>query len=52
MKELLKKLRGMDAGMLCIPALMLLGYIFIHALFGGTLLSYNCWDSYSLQAMS
>lgn len=30
MKELLKKLRGIDAGMLCIPALMLLGYIFIH----------------------
>lgn len=52
MKELLKKLRGIDAGMLCIPALMLLGYIFIHMLFGGTLLSYNCWDSYSLQAMS
>ena len=52
MKELLKKLGSMDAGMLCIPALMLLGYIFIHALFGGTLLSYNCWDSYSLQAMS
>lgn len=52
MKELLKKLRGIDAGMLCIPALMLLGYIFIHALFGGTLLSHNCWDSYSLQAMS
>lgn len=52
MKELLKKLRSMDAGMLCIPALMLLGYIFIHMLFGGTLLSYNCWDSYSLQAMS
>lgn len=52
MKELLKKLRGIDTGMLCIPALMLLGYIFIHMLFGGTLLSYNCWDSYSLQAMS
>ena len=52
MKELLKKLRGIDIGMLCIPALMLLGYIFIHMLFGGTLLSYNCWDSYSLQAMS
>lgn len=52
MKELLKKLGSMDAGMLCIPALMLLGYIFIHMLFGGTLLSYNCWDSYSLQAMS
>lgn len=52
MKELLKKLGGIDAGMLCIPALMLLGYIFIHMLFGGTLLSYNCWDSYSLQAMS
>lgn len=51
MKELLKKLRGIDIGMLCIPALMLLGYIFIHMLFGGTLLSYNCWDSYSLQAM-
>lgn len=30
MKELLKKLRGMDAGMLCIPALMLLGYIYIY----------------------
>ena len=52
MKDLLKKLGSMDAGMLCIPALMLLGYIFIHMLFGGTLLSYNCWDSYSLQAMS
>ena len=52
MKELLKKFRGIDIGMLCIPALMLLGYIFIHMLFGGTLLSYNCWDSYSLQAMS
>lgn len=52
MKELLKKLRGIDTGMLCIPAMMLLGYIFIHMLFGGTLLSYNCWDSYSLQAMS
>ena len=52
MKELLKKLRGIDTGMLCIPALMLLGYIFIHMLFGGTLLSYNCWDSYSLQAIS
>ncbi|MDY2951857.1 MAG: hypothetical protein SOT04_07505, partial [Eubacteriales bacterium] len=52
MKELLKKLRGIDAGMLCIPALMLLGYMFMHTLFGGTLLSYNCWDSYSLQAMS
>ena len=52
MKELLKKLRGIDTGMLCIPALMLLGYMFMHMLFGGTLLSYNCWDSYSLQAMS
>ncbi|MDD6014555.1 MAG: hypothetical protein PUC10_07870 [Clostridiales bacterium] len=52
MKELLKKFRGIDTGMLCIPALMLLGYIFIHMLFGGTLLSYNFWDSYSLQAMS
>ena len=31
MKELLKKLRGIDTGMLCIPALMLLGYIFIRA---------------------
>ena len=34
MKELLKKLGGIDAGMLCIPALMLLGCIFIHVLSG------------------
>lgn len=39
-----------DVNLLCMLAAMLLGYLLIHSLIGGTLLAHNWWDSYSLQA--
>lgn len=36
----------------CMLALMAFGYILIHDLLGGTLLSHSAWDSYTLQAMA
>jgi hypothetical protein len=33
-------------------ALILLGYVLLHDLLGGTLLAHNQWDSYTLQAMA
>lgn len=32
--------------------LMALGYLFLHDLLGGTLLSHSCWDSYTLQSLA
>ena len=33
-------------------ALMAFGYLLLHDLLGGTLLSHSAWDSYTLQAMA
>lgn len=53
MEKLPEKKRSLfDLNMLGIVIIMLLGYVLIHDLFGGTLFSYNSWDSYTLQALS
>ncbi|MDO4567712.1 MAG: hypothetical protein Q4B99_02000 [Clostridia bacterium] len=38
--------------LIALLAIVLLGYLLIHDLSGGTLLQHNAWDSYTLQAMA
>ncbi len=52
MRGFFKKLKDADGGAFCLAALMLLGYVLMHSLLGGTLLAHNPWDSYTLQAIS
>ncbi len=41
-----------DCQLLLMLLTMLLGYVFIHDLLGGTLFSHSAWDSYTLQALA
>ncbi len=42
----------MDGTLWCMLALMAVGYVLIHDLFGGTLFAHSSWNSYTLQAMA
>ena len=42
----------LDASLVGTIILIVIGYVFIHDLLGGTLFDHNHWDSYTLQAMA
>jgi len=41
-----------DKTLLCMILLMVIGYVLIHDLLGGTLFAHSHWDSYTLQALA
>ena len=47
-----RRRRAADTTLLCMLGFMAFGYLLLHDLFGGTLLSHSAWDSYTLQAMA
>lgn len=46
------KKRRIDTTLIALIVIVLLGYILMHDIFGGTLFNHNSWDSYTLQALA
>lgn len=44
--------KRIDTTLIALIVIVLLGYILMHDIFGGTLFAHNSWDSYTLQALA
>ncbi|MCR5608863.1 MAG: hypothetical protein K6G26_07340 [Lachnospiraceae bacterium] len=49
-EKLIDKLKTYNYSIVYAIVLVVIGFIFLHDLFGGTLFSHNAWDSYAIQA--